>query len=226
MSQLNVENLAVGYEGNAVCENINFDINEGDYLCIIGENGAGKSTLMKTLLGLIPPVSGKIAKGEGINGIGYLPQQDTSQSNFPASVWEIVLSGCLAKSGLRPFYNKSEKALALEKIELLGIDKLKRKSFRELSGGQQQKVLLARVLCATDKIMLLDEPITGLDPQATQDLYNTIKKLNEECKTTILMITHDLNSLQYANKILQIKHGECVFYEDAESFRKSLQGEV
>lgn len=218
MAQLTVENLSVGYDGVAVCENISFEVNAGDYLCIIGENGAGKSTLMKTLLGLVPPVKGKIVKGADVGGIGYLPQQDTSQSNFPASVWEITLSGCLAKSGFRPFYNKAEKALANEKLEVLGISGLKRKSFSELSGGQQQKVLLARVLCSTDKILLLDEPVTGLDPQATQDLYQTFKELNEKCGTTIIMITHDLNSLRYANKILQVSHGGSVL-KSAEEFR-------
>ncbi|MGN0814646.1 MAG: metal ABC transporter ATP-binding protein [Candidatus Coproplasma sp.] len=225
MVQIKAVNLSVGYEGNAVCKDINFEVNAGDYLCIIGENGAGKSTLMKTLLGLVPPVGGKIERGEGITGIGYLPQQDTSQGNFPATVWEIALSGCVVHSGWRPFFNRAEKALALEKLKLLGIDELKNRSFGELSGGQRQKVLLARVLCATDRIMLLDEPVTGLDPQATLDLYETVERLNKDCGTTVIMITHDLDSLKYADKVLQVGQGKCEFCDARTFTENNFRGE-
>lgn len=226
MVELQVENLSVGYDGVAVCENICFTVNAGDYLCVIGENGAGKSTLIKTLLGFVPPVAGKIERAADVGGIGYLAQRDTSRRNFPASVWEIVLSGCLARSGLRPFYNRAERALALKKMEILGIRAIRRKSFGELSGGQQQKVLLARMLCAAEKIMLLDEPVTGLDPSATQDLYETIQKLNKECGTTVLMVTHDMNALRYANAVLQIGHGGSEFSSAEEYFARKRRVEA
>ncbi|MCD8308849.1 MAG: ABC transporter ATP-binding protein [Clostridia bacterium] len=207
MSYLEIKNLTAGYDGKAVCGEINFSLEKGDYLCIVGENGAGKSTFMKTLLGLIPAVSGKIEKGEQFTGIGYLPQRSQAQKDFPATVWEIVLSGCVKKSGLRPFYNKQEKALAREKMELMEITPLKDKSFSALSGGQQQRVLLARALCAADGCLLLDEPVTGLDPKASEELYSAVEKLNKERGITVITVTHDVEKgLAYADKVLEISH--------------------
>ena len=187
-------NLSVGYNNNALHKNINFTIPEGSYACIIGDNGAGKSTLIKTILGLIPPINGNITMGEGLSSVdvGYLPQQTQVQKDFPASVYEVVLSGCLNKIGFRPFYNKSEKKLAKDMLEKLNISHLIKKSYSELSGGQQQRVLLARALCATNKILLLDEPTAGLDIATTKEFYKLIKSLNDE-GITIIMITHNLN---------------------------------
>ncbi|MBO4251797.1 MAG: ABC transporter ATP-binding protein, partial [Clostridia bacterium] len=201
-----------------------FDIESGDYIAIVGENGAGKSTLMKTLLGLLPPVSGEIVFGEGLkkNEIGYLPQQTVVQKDFPASVWEVVISGCLSKTGLRPFYNKEEKKAALENIEKMGLTDLKTRSYRELSGGQQQRVLLARALCATKKILLLDEPVSGLDPIVTAEMYELIEKLNKD-GTTIIMISHDIRSaLDYANKILHV--GKELFFGNKKDYLLSAIG--
>lgn len=213
MSLLKVENLSVGYDGKAVCSGINFTLNSGDYLCVVGKNGAGKSTLMKTLLGLIKPISGKIQMDESLkDGIGYLPQRTEAQKDFPATVIEIVLSGCVKKSGLRPFYSKAEKKTADEILELLGITSLKHKCFANLSGGQQQRVLLARALCATDRILLLDEPVTGLDPKAVQTLYDTIYQLNNKKNITIIEITHDVHfALNYANCVLELNGEDCSF---------------
>ena len=207
MAQLTCHDLAVGYDGNAVLQGLNFEVRAGDYLCIVGENGSGKSTLMKTILGLQPPISGKVLTGDGLwkNEIGYLPQQTQIQKDFPASVREIVLSGCQGRCGSRPFYNKEEKQLAEENIRKMQMENLSRRCYRELSGGQQQRVLLARALCATRKMLLLDEPVSGLDPKASADMYRTIYRLNRQYGITILMISHDLDlTKRYATHILRV----------------------
>ncbi len=213
MEQVSCKNLAIGYDGKVLLQNINFSVKEGDYLCIIGENGSGKSTLMKTLLHLQQPVSGTIALSGGVKSreIGYLPQQTVIQKDFPASVREIVLSGCQNCIGIRPFYNRSEKKRANDMMEKLQIANLANRCYRELSGGQQQRVLLARALCATRKLLLLDEPVSGLDPKVTDEMYRLIEKLNYEDKITIIMISHDIRAaMQYASHILSL--GESVFY--------------
>ena len=206
-TQIICENAALGYENKIVVQDLHFMVNEGDYLCVLGENGSGKSTLMKALLGLKPQISGKIIFGEdvGKNQIGYLPQQTPIQRDFPASVQEIVQSGCLNRCGFRPFYNREEKQLAVEMMKKLDIFQFAKKCYRDLSGGQQQRVLLARALCAAQKMLLLDEPVTGLDPKATNELYSLIAELNQKDKITIIMVSHDLRAaVQYADHILHI----------------------
>ena len=187
MAQLRCSDVTLGYEGTAVMEHLSFSVSAGDYLYIVGENGSGKSTLMKAILGLKSPMAGKIETGDGLkpDEIGYLPQQTAVQRDFPASVLEIVRSGCLNRSGLRPFYTRQEKQLALDNMERLGITHLAKRCYRELSGGQQQRVLLARALGATQKMLVLDEPVTGLDPKAQTELYELIAKLNREDGITI-----------------------------------------
>ena len=227
MSLLACRNLSVGYDGKAVLENLNFSVESGEYLCVVGENGSGKSTLMKTLLGLQQPLSGQILRGDGLqkNEIGYLPQQTVVQKDSPASVREIVLSGCQGRCGWRPFYNRAEKAFTEEILKKLRIDDLASRCYRELSGGQQQRVLLARALCATRKLLLLDEPVTGLDPKATAELYALIERLNREDKITVLMISHDIEAaLRYADHILHI--GQQVFYGTKEDYLKSAAGRL
>ena len=227
MPQLLCNQVSVGYEGKAVLQNLNFAVNAGDYLCIVGENGSGKSTLMKTLLGLQPPIAGKIETGDGLrqNEIGYLPQQTAAQKDFPASVQEIVLSGCQGRCGLRPFYNKAEKQLAKENMRKMQIEPLAKRCYRELSGGQQQRVLLARALCATQKMLLLDEPVSGLDPKVTAEMYQLIQDLNQKEKITVLMISHDLSAaVRYASHILHI--GDTVFFGTKEDYLKSPQGQL
>ena len=206
MAQLTCTDLSLGYNSNIIIKDLSFSVNKGDYLCIIGENGSGKSTLMKTLLHLIKPVSGKIETGDGLlaDEIGYLPQQTQVQKDFPASVKEIVLSGCQSRCGRRPFYNKAEKQLAVENIKKMGITHLEKRCYRELSGGQQQRVLLARALCATQKMLLLDEPVSGLDPLVTEEMYELIEQLHKE-GITIIMITHDIEAARkYSTHILDI----------------------
>lgn len=217
--QIECQNLTVGYDGRAILKDINFTVNRGDYLCIIGENGAGKTTLLRTLLGLQPPVSGKILFGDGLERkrCGYLPQQTVIQRDFPASVSEIVLSGCQNRCGLRPFYRKEEKEYAHKMMEKMGIVHLADKCYRELSGGQQQRTLLARALCATQEMLFLDEPVSGLDPVATEEMYRLIEQINREDHITILMIFHDIKAaVAYADHILEI--GKQIFLGTAQEY--------
>lgn len=221
MSQLICRDLCLGYDGREIVHGLNFEINAGDYLCIVGENGSGKSTLMRTLLGLQPPMSGKVLTGEGLlqKEIGYLPQQTAVQKDFPATVREIVISGFQGRCGLRPFYTKEEKRIAEENIERMGISHLAKRCYRELSGGQQQRVLLARALCATGKMLLLDEPVSGLDPKVTAEMYRLIEKLNSD-GITVIMISHDMEAaLSYASHILHI--GNTVFFGTRQEYLNS-----
>lgn len=221
MAILTCQNLTLGYDNHAVVSGLNFSINEGDYLCIVGENGSGKTTLMKTILGLEEPLSGKVLTGDGLSQktIGYLPQQSNIAQDFPAIVKEIVLSGCQNRLSFFPFYSKEDKKIANNAMKKIAIENLKNTSFRELSGGQQQRVLLARALAATKKMLFLDEPVTGLDPKATEEMYNLIQELNKE-KITIIMISHDLKgALKYASHILHI--GDTLFFGTKEEYLNS-----
>ena len=225
MAQLICEDLSLGYEGKSILKDLNFQVEAGDYLCVVGENGSGKSTLMKTILGLRAPLGGRVLTGDGLKRteIGYLPQQTAIQRDFPASVWEVVLSGCQGRRGLRPFYCRTEKALAAENIAKMGLTPLTKRCFRELSGGQQQRVLLARALCATGKMLLLDEPVSGLDPQVTGEMYDLIARLNGEDGITVIMISHDIDAaLRYATHILHI--GKNVFFGAKSDYENSETG--
>lgn len=226
MALIDVRDVALGYEKRIILQKLSFAVNEGDYLCIVGENGSGKSTLMKTLLGLQKPLEGSIQFGEGLkqSEIGYLPQQTVTQRDFPASVREIVLSGCQARCGWRPFYNREEKKLAEQNMERMGIAHLARRCYRELSGGQQQRVLLARALCATQKLLLLDEPVSGLDPKVTAEMYELIRELNKE-GITIIMISHDIGAaVGFASHILHI--GKRIFFGTRGEYEKSDWGRL
>lgn len=221
MAQIICRNLAIGYDGKAIVQNMNFSVNTGEYLCVIGENGAGKSTFMKTLLGLQPPIQGEILFGDNLkqNEIGYLPQQTEVQKDFPASVREIVLSGCQNQLGLRPFYNRKEKSYAEAILNKLQITDLAEQCYRELSGGQKQRVLLARALCATKKMLLLDEPVAGLDPKAVKEMYYLIQKINREENITVIMISHDIQiAVNYASHVMKI--GPNIFYGTSEEYRR------
>lgn len=225
MALISCEDVTLGYENMILVQNLTFSVNTGDYLCIVGENGTGKTTLMRTLLHLRPPLSGRIVTGDGLRPaeIGYLPQQTDIQRDFPASVREIVLSGCQGRCGLRPFYSGSDRKLAAESMEKMGISALSRRCYRDLSGGQQQRVLLARALCAAGRLLLLDEPVSGLDPRVTADMYDLIDRLNKKDGMTIVMISHDLAAaLQYASHILYL--GDDVFYGTKSDFLQSPAG--
>lgn len=208
---IKLEKLSLGFGENIVIRDAGFSLESGDFACIVGANGAGKSTLVKAILGLIKPLSGEINYLNGLaqTQIGYLPQETRIDSNFPATVEEIVLSGCLGHMGWKPFYCHKEKRHVKRSLKTLGIEDLAKKRFVDLSGGQKQKVLLARSLSATTKMLILDEPSNNLDHKSRKDFYRTLKTLNREHKLTILMITHDLDADDLiGNKIIAIKEGK------------------
>lgn len=222
MAELTATDLTLGYGGNVVVKNLSFTVNKGDYLCVVGENGSGKTTLMKTIVGLIHPVGGSLTAGDGLTKrvVGYLPQQTDVQKDFPATVFEIVLSGFQGVLGFKPFYSKKFKALALENMKRMGVDGFAGRCYRELSGGQQQRVLLARALCATKKMLLLDEPVAGLDPKVTAEMYQLISELNKKDGITIIMISHDISAaVEYSSHILHI--GKKCFFGTKKDYLES-----
>ena len=228
MALITLKDVTIAFEGVSAVEGASFSVERGDYLVMIGENGSGKSTLIRAMLGLVHPERGSVSYGDGLrkNQIGYLPQQTAAQRDFPASVEEVVLSGCANRIGkFHFFYQKRHIEMAREKMALLDILPLRQKSYRTLSGGQQQRTLLARALCATDSILLLDEPVTGLDPATTDELYALIRRLNRECGVAIVMVSHDLRgAMQDANKVLVVDRGVS-FYGTADEYGKKCAGE-
>ncbi len=219
---ISCEHINLGYDNKVIVEDFNFQIYDGDYVCVVGENGSGKSTLLKTVLGLTKPVSGQIKLDEQLKAgeIGYLPQQTQIQKSFPASVMEVVMSGFLNKMNRIPFYKMKQRNIALKNLERMEILDLKNRCYGELSGGQQQRVLLARALCAADRLLVLDEPVTGLDPAASEALYDILQKLNDD-GMAIIMVTHDLqNIIKRTKKVLHIDNGG-YFYGDTKEYMQS-----
>jgi zinc transport system ATP-binding protein len=225
MALITCRDVSFAYEGNTAVSDLNFEVRSGDYMCIVGENGSGKSTLVKGLLRLKSPQSGSVLIGDGLgpNEIGYLPQQTAAQKDFPASVYEVVLSGRLGARGILPFYSKTDKAIAEENIKRMDVNSIRNRCYRELSGGQQQKVLLARALCATKKVLLLDEPVAGLDPVITQELYRLIEKINRETGITVIMVSHDVHSaVKYASHILHLNNKQVFFGSTADYLQANI----
>ena len=223
MVQIKATNLSIGYNYHSIFKKINFTIEYGDFVCLVGGNGVGKSTLIKTILGLYPAISGKIHydKNTKLESIGYLPQRLEISNDFPASVYEVVLSGCLNKLKWRPFYTKKEKELVNRNMKLLGIDRIKNKSFKELSGGQMQRVLIARAICATNKLIILDEPFVALDKKMVAQLEDTIRKINKELGVTILIVTHNFHTtLNITNKVIELSAEGCKSFTKEEYLKK------
>ena len=221
------KDISLGYEGQSVLTHLDLTVRAGDYLCIVGDNGSGKSTLLRGLLGLLPPQSGEIWRAPELQkgAVGYLPQQTKAQKDFPATVFEVVLSGFLNRKGMHFFYSAAQKSEALMNMGKLGILELKDACYRDLSGGQQQRVLLARALCAASRLLILDEPITGLDPAAAQDLYKTLAYLNEKEGMAVVMVTHDLRSaLRSAKTVLHIGRRGDLFSGTVADYLASPQG--
>ena len=224
MPLLSCRDLRLGYENHVILDNLTFHVCAGDYLCVVGENGSGKTTLMRAILGLQRPLGGAVEFGDGLmpNEIGYLPQQTAIQRDFPATVWEIVLSGCQSRLGRRPFYGAAHRSLAEENLRRMGMEEYRKRCYRELSGGQQQRVLLARALCAAKKLLLLDEPVSGLDPHVTGEMYALIDRLHRE-GMTVIMISHDImEAMKRATHILHL--GRDVFFGPANEYRRSAAG--
>jgi zinc transport system ATP-binding protein len=222
---INCQNASFGYDGHIVVHGLNFSIQDGDFLLVAGENGSGKSTLIKGLLRLINPIEGTITFKGALKQthIGYLSQQTVAKQDFPAGVMEIVLSGFLGKKGFLPYYRHAEKRQAEENLRLLGIADLGSRCFRELSGGQQRRVLLARSLCAAEKLLVLDEPFAGLDPLISAELYRLLKKINHETEMTIIMVSHEIKAADCATKVLHL-HKQQLFYGSIEDYRQSETG--
>ncbi|MDR2071654.1 MAG: metal ABC transporter ATP-binding protein [Treponema sp.] len=226
MTVLSCRDVSFAYEGNTVLRDLNFTLEEGDYLWVIGENGSGKSTLIQGILGLKKPGSGTIALGGELTSreVGYLPQQMPGRQDFPAGVYEVVLSGRLGKRAFYPFYTRRDKQIAEENLTRLGIGDLRNRCYRELSGGQQRRALLARSLCAGSRLLVLDEPAAGLDPLVTPELYRLIEKINREAGLTVIMVSHDIQgALRYASCILHLKN-EQLFFGKPEDYKKSEAG--
>lgn len=232
MALIQCKNVSLAYDGTVVAEQINFSVQRGEYLCIVGENGSGKSTLVKGLLGLMRPLTGEIEYGDGLTqrDIGYVPQQTSVQKDFPASVREVVLSGTIGRGGHSLFYSAEQKAAAYRAMEHLGIRELEKYCYRELSGGQQQRVRLARALCAAGQLLLLDEPTGGLDPVVSGDFYALIEELNRKNGITVIMVSHDMDmSLKSATHVLHMKHrplffGEREAYLTSEAYKQFAGG--
>lgn len=225
MALITCQKASFAYEGRVVVNRLDLEIQKGEYLCIVGENGSGKSTLIKGLLGLISPIHGRVSYGDGLerSSIGYLPQRTDVQNDFPASVWEVVSSGCRSNS---PFLSKALRKEAEDNMALLGISDIRKQSFMELSGGQQQRVLLSRALCATRSLLLLDEPVAGLDPLVTREMYEIIQMLHKTRELTVVMISHDIGAaLTYADRILHMSHGD-PFLGTPETYRASDLGRL
>jgi len=219
------QDVSFGYDGHTVVNGLNFSVDSGDFICIVGENGSGKTTLLKGLLRLINPIHGTISFSDELKqtGTGYLSQEAVAKKDFPAGVLEIVVSGNIGKMKLRPFYTKAEKNSAEENLKRLGIIDLKNRCFRELSGGQQRRVLLARSLCAADNLLVLDEPFAGLDPLISAELYSLLKKINREMGMTIIMVSHDIEAANCATKVLHLQKRQ-LFFGSMEDYRNSETG--
>lgn len=228
MDILKCNDLYVKYDGREAVEGLTFNVARGDYLCIIGENGSGKSTVVKALLGLVKPDRGSIEFFGDVRrrGIGYLPQQTAIQRDFPASVSEVVLTGCIPRKKMIPFYGAAERHRALEAMERIGITDLSSRPYRELSGGQQQRALLARAICAADELILLDEPVSGLDPDASAEMYSIIDDLNKKGGVTVIMVSHDMEAVRRrATHVLHMRN-EPLFFGKAEDYFSGGETEV
>ena len=198
MSIIKVENLKTTYNGHTAIENVNFSIEKGEYVCIIGENGSGKSTLLKTMVGLNKKDSGDIVFNIQQEQVSYLAQNNLVDINFPATAKEIIMTG-VQKHGKLPFYNKEDYKNFNKICQDLLISDIINKQISELSGGQRQRVMLARALIIEPELLILDEPCSGLDSNITKEFYRILNKLNKEKGLTIIMATHDLDEISSDN---------------------------
>ena len=225
MNILRCENLKMGYSGKVIFDNLTLSVEKGSFLFVLGENGSGKSTFIKGILGLLNPMGGDIAwENVERNRIAYLSQTTEVKKEFPASVFEIVLSGRLQSKGLFPFYTKKDREKAKESMKYMMIENLSDKGFSSLSGGQQQRVLLARAITADAKVLILDEPTKGLDAKITKELYDLLYHINKKHGITIIMVSHDiLAAEEIASHILHFENGKCIYSEKDEFFKRRVE---
>lgn len=227
MALISCRDASFSYETIPVIAGLDFSVQRGDYLCVVGENGSGKSTLLRGLAGLKAPSSGTVELGEGLSSTqtGYLPQQTAAQRDFPASVWEVALSGNQGQRGWRPGYSRADRARTMDALRSLGLEDLKGRCFRELSGGQQRRVLLARALCATQALLLMDEPVAGLDPVVTAEFYQLVEQVNRQRGITVVMVSHDIPSaVKYASHILHLGTRRQLFFGSTGDYLQSDVG--
>ncbi|MDR3165233.1 MAG: metal ABC transporter ATP-binding protein [Synergistaceae bacterium] len=216
--------VALGYNGVPVLRGVDFSVGAGDYVCVTGENGSGKSTLILGILRLLRPIEGRIEYGIAPESVGYLPQRSAGGVNFPAGVFEVVLSGRLASRGLRPFYSRRDRALAADNMRRLGVYELRDRNFGELSGGQRQRVLLARALCSEGRLLILDEPVAGLDPMATIEFYDALSEIRSTGDIAVIMVSHDVRrAVSEASHVLHVQGGRA-FFADREDYLASDTG--
>ena len=231
MKLLEIKDLSVlyktGYKTNVALKNVNLSVFGGEYICIVGNNGTGKSSLIKCMLGLQKSDTGSISLFCNKNDISYVPQLNTIPLDFPATVEEIILTGTQKANFKLPFYSKCDKASSEKAIKSVGLERLSKRKINELSGGQRQRVFLARALCKNPKLLILDEPCSGLDEKTTNDFYELLGELNSKFNKTVIMITHDYNCVKnYATRVIKLEN-KVVFDGSVGSFfKENTKGEL
>ena len=209
MKAVETENLTVDLNGKEILKDINLSLDEGKFLGIVGPNGSGKTTLLRTIIGIIPHSSGVIrvfgtspleAIQKGI--FGYLPQNSKTEMNFPAQAIDVVLMGTYARLGMFRWPSKKDTQLALKMLSTMGMEGFAYETYGNLSGGQQQRVSIARALINNPKILILDEPSTGIDVVGQEDFYHLLKGLQRKLNLTIIMVSHDIGAVtSYVDEI-------------------------
>jgi len=225
---LALQGVAVGYGSHVVLEDISFNLSAASFTGLLGTNGSGKSTLIKTILGIIPPLGGRIGFGSDNSAVcGYVPQREALDSIYPLSSFEVVLMGACGRVGAGRPLNRAERDWAHECLRQAGADDFSRRRFSQLSGGQRQRVLIARALATRPDLLLLDEPTAGIDASATQAIMELLKRLHEAQKLTILMVNHDLSAVRKSvEQVVWLHQGKVLFGPVAELLSREKIEEI
>lgn len=203
---ISFRDVALGYDGVPVLEGLTLDIHSGDFLALLGPNGCGKSTILKAIVGIIDPLRGSISRHIGNRPVrfGYVPQRETIEMVFPLTVFEVALMGTYGRVGPGRPVMRAERDKVLSCLDDVGMADLQRKPFPTLSGGQRQRVLIARALAAEPDLLLLDEPLNGIDLQAAQIILNLIARLHRERGLTTVMVIHHLKMLREREMVREV----------------------